>query len=185
MVAVVNLKLQIGAGRDPQRVSGRPYLRHVAGKVNRRHDIQITGRLPRNPATVGGCATVIKDWRKGPEMDYLTGAVVILIPASAFLNLLRRVLGIFGLINDGNRGVMHDAAVAGKDLTGLDPLVLGEIRWDVNIFVIVLGCFGHKEFRNGKDEIWFEMPALFEDGSRGQIFRIPLLRSALYPGIDS
>src|SRR5712675_842203 len=57
MIAVVNLKLQIAAGRNSQRIAWRPGLRQMSRKIDRRHDIQITWRLAWNAPTVRRCAS--------------------------------------------------------------------------------------------------------------------------------
>src|SRR5436305_13531077 len=50
MIAVVNLKLQIAARRDSQRIAWRPRLRQVSREIDRRHDIQVARGLAGNGA---------------------------------------------------------------------------------------------------------------------------------------
>ena len=55
----------------------------------------------------------------------------------------------FGLIDHRDGGVMDDAAVAGKHLSGLNPSIFREICGHVDVFVVVLSSLGDQEFRNG------------------------------------
>src|SRR4029077_13364202 len=70
MIAVVNLKLQIAAGRDSQRIAWRPRLRQMSRKIDRWDDIQIAGGLARNAAAIRRCASVINDRSIGAEVQH-------------------------------------------------------------------------------------------------------------------
>src|SRR5260370_37012943 len=48
MIAVVNLKLQVAARRDSQRIAWRPRLRQVSRKIDPWHDIQAARGLTGN-----------------------------------------------------------------------------------------------------------------------------------------
>jgi hypothetical protein len=68
MVAVVNLKLQIPASRNAQRIAGRPRLGQMPREIYRRYDIQIARGLTGNPAAVRRGATIVNDRRLRAEM---------------------------------------------------------------------------------------------------------------------
>jgi len=53
VVAIVNLKLQVGAGRNAQREARRPSLGQVPGQIEPRNNVQIPGGLARNSPAVG------------------------------------------------------------------------------------------------------------------------------------
>ena len=117
-------------------------------------------------------------------MQYFPGAIVILVHAGIFFGMFRKVLSIFGLIDHGNRGVMHHTAIAGKHFACLDPLVLREIRGNVNVFVIVQGSFGHEKFGDGENDVRLHVPARFEDGGRRHVLLVALFHSSFDPFID-
>src|SRR4029077_1194233 len=74
MIAVVNLKLQIAARRDSQRIAWRPRLRQVSRKIDRRHDIHVARGLAGNAAPIRRSAPIINDWRIRAKVQHFSGA---------------------------------------------------------------------------------------------------------------
>src|SRR5689334_9476672 len=79
---------------------------------------------------------------------------------------------------------MDDTPIPRNDFGSLDPLVFAEVCWDVDVFVVILITRSDGRFRNGKNDVGFDVPAAIEDRGGRKILRIALLGSGLDPLID-
>ena len=82
------------------------------------------------------------------DVQHLAGAVMIFVDSGVGFAVFGYFLCDFVGGDHRDCGVMHYAAVSGKDLGGLHPFVFGEVGGNVDVFVIVLARAGDRELGN-------------------------------------